>query len=263
MIDTALRAQARELILKTVYTTGTGHLGGSLSIIDFLMVLYTTWFEDFSIILSKGHGSLALYTTLDLLENSNSKILDNYGNSNVGNYHGHVSKKAHTSIALSSGSLGHGLPFALGLSVAKSVQDNSEWTVCVIGDGEMQEGTTWESLMIMQKFKDVSKLLIVIDNNNSQQSFASKQVEFFLQSCKSSSINVLSMDGHDIGKVKEALLETAASKNIVVFHLNTIKAYGIPSCHNQEKWHAGKPTSKEQLQSLINEATSFFLDSSI
>ncbi len=259
MIGNKIRAKAREVVLKTVYTTGTGHLGGSLSIVDFLMVLYSTYNKNFSVILSKGHGSLALYTTLDLLEISEESILKKYGNTNIGNYHGHVSKKAHRSIALSCGSLGHGLPFALGLSVAKNIEKKSDWTICIVGDGEMQEGTTWETLLMLQKFKKTSKLLVVIDDNNSQTSFESKQVEFFVQSCKKNSIKVMSIDGHNIKELQESLKTIKNDKGIVVMHLKTIKAYGIPSCHNQEKWHAGKPTSKNELESLITESKNFFL----
>ena len=186
------RSKARALILRTIFESKTGHLGGSCSIVDFLLVLYTAWVNKFSIVLSKGHASLALYAAIDLVSKSDHKILTNYGKGCIGNFHGHVSRKAHPSISLSAGSLGHGLPFAIGQAVACFNDGNKSWTVCILGDGEMQEGTTWESLLLLQKFRHTSRLLVVIDDNSSQESFDKKQVEFFTNSCISASINLFS-----------------------------------------------------------------------
>ena len=242
--DISPRKALRLKILETVFNSGTGHLGGSLSSLDFIYTLYTSRFKDFKFVLSKGHASLALYSVLDLLDSS-FRLDDRYGSlSKLGDLHGHVSKKASDSIALSCGSLGHGLPFSLGLSVSNSIKESSSSVICLMGDGECQEGTTWESLLLLKKFSSTS-LLIVIDNNQSQTSYNGFQISSIISMFSDLNLPVMQINGHDTESINSSISFFFSSNRPMLLVLNSIKGYGIPSIHNLEQWHAGKPSLKE------------------
>ena len=253
--DVSPRKFLRLKILDTVFSSGTGHLGGSLSSLDFIYSLYTSSFSNFSFVLSKGHASLALYSVLDTLDTS-FHLEDRYGSlSKLGDLHGHVSKKASDTIALSCGSLGHGLPFSLGLSVSNFIKNNKSSVICLLGDGECQEGTTWESLLLLKKFSSTS-LLIVIDNNQSQSSYDGFQISSIVDMFAELNLPVVQINAHDIESIESSIKCFFASNCPMLLVLNSTKGYGIPSIHNQEQWHAGKP-SLDQYNIFREEIISF------
>ena len=253
--DVSPRKALRLKILDTVFSSGTGHLGGSLSSLDFIYSLYKSSFSDFSFVLSKGHASLALYSVLDKLDPT-FHLEERYGSlSKLGDLHGHVSKKASHTIALSCGSLGHGLPFSLGLSVSNLIKENSSSVICLLGDGECQEGTTWESLLILKKFTATS-LLIVIDNNKSQSSYDGFQISQIVDIFYNLKLPVSQINAHDIESIDSSINFFFGCNSPMLLVLNSTKGYGIPSIHNQEQWHAGKP-SLEQYNAFREEIISF------
>jgi len=248
--------ELRSRILETLVNTGTGHLGGSLSALGFISVLYSHETRDFHFVLSKAHASLALYSVLDKIY-PEIDLATNYGkNSKVGKLHGHVSKKVSPSVALSCGSLGHGLPFAVGLAYScQFSSDHVKPVICMIGDGEAQEGSTWESLLLLQKFAN-TKILVVIDNNRSQLSYNGCQVDFVLQLFKSMSLPSMRINGHNLDSIRKALDQFYTSSRPMLLILETIKGYGIPSIHGLEQWHAGKPNI-DQYEQFRKEIASF------
>ena len=140
-------------IIKTSYLNKEGHIASALSILDFLYFLYFNKKTDNDeFVLSKGHASLALYAILLEKQIITEDEFYNFSqeNSILG---GHPSSKKIKEIKLSTGSLGHGLPFCVGLALAKKMKNESGNIYCLIGDGEANEGTIWESALIASTHK--------------------------------------------------------------------------------------------------------------
>ena len=163
----------REGILEEVYTAKSGHPGGSLSVADILTVLYfyemnvdeknPKWEDRDRLVLSKGHASPALYSTLanrgffpveDLktFRNINSKL------------QGHPDMKNVPGVDMTTGSLGQGLSAANGMAIAGKLDNKNYRVYCILGDGEIQEGQIWEAAMTSSKYKlDNLKLFALMD----------------------------------------------------------------------------------------------------
>ena len=244
-------------MLNSLYQCKTGHLGGSFSCLEFLALVYTKFPQNLQLVMSKGHASLALYTVIDWVRKSDNPIMKHYGKESDGEFHGHISKKADASIALSCGSLGHGFPFALGLAVANMYKKSDRWVICLLGDGEIQEGTTWETILLLSKFKSQLKLLIAIDSNKSQQSFDNKQTEMISMLANKAGINIEACEGNNIAKLDKVFDKIIASQDSTILILKSTKGYGIPSIHGKEKWHAGKINDQLELNSMIDELSNF------
>ncbi len=142
-------------ILEIAYRDGMGHIPSALSILDIVWCLYDkVMTKDDQFILSKGHGCMALYAVLE------AKGLLDWSKPLQGH------PKRGGSILASTGSLGHGLPMAVGLAKAKKIKGEAGRVFCLIGDGECNEGTTWESAMIAAHHK-LDNLMVFIDYNHS------------------------------------------------------------------------------------------------
>ena len=153
-------------IIKTSYLNKEGHIASALSILDFLYFLYFNKKTDNDeFVLSKGHASLALYAILLEKQIITEDEFYNFSqeNSILG---GHPSSKKIKEIKLSTGSLGHGLPFCVGLALAKKMKNESGNIYCLIGDGEANEGTIWESALIASTHK-LDNLICIMDFNKS------------------------------------------------------------------------------------------------
>ena len=257
MLECQELKQLRLSILSSLYKRETGHLGGSLSCLEFLILVYTKLSNNTQMVMSKGHASLGLYTVLDWIRNSDDPILNHYGKKSDGRFHGHISKKADQSIALSCGSLGHGFPFALGLAVANTYSNLDKWTICLMGDGEIQEGTTWESMLLMSKFKSNIKLLVAIDSNNSQQTYNNLQTNLIARFGERAKISTITCEGNDIKELGKAFDKIIDRGEATILILETTKGNGIPSIQGKEKWHAGKISNEIELQAMADELMNY------
>ncbi len=143
----------RRRIIDVAYRDGMGHIPSALSILEIVWDLYDkVMTKDDQFILSKGHGCMALYAVLEAkgLMTWNEKLW------------GHPKRGG--AILASTGSLGHGLPMAVGLAMAKKIKGEKGRVFCLIGDGECNEGTTWESSLLMQRF-GLDNLKVIVDDN--------------------------------------------------------------------------------------------------
>ena len=137
----------RQEVLRVACKNNKGHIAPSLSCLDILTVLYyEDYFKDDTIILSKGHGCYGLYAILADLEK--------------------ISKVAWENFTLSGcldgyGSLGHGLPIAVGIAFGRQLQNKDGHIYCIVGDGEMQEGSMWEALSFMQHH-DLRNITVIV-----------------------------------------------------------------------------------------------------
>ena len=153
-------------ILKKTFQAQSSHIGSCFSIVELLVVLYFGKLKKKdTFILSKGHAALALYCTLFEKKLLPKLELDSYGKNNS-NLMSHVSHKV-KNIEFSTGSLGHGLPYAVGKALGEKIDKTNNKVYVLISDGELNEGTTWESLLFAS-FHNLNNLFIIIDYNKIQ-----------------------------------------------------------------------------------------------
>ena len=151
----------RKSILKVANSSQCSHIGSSLSIVDILSVLYGKFLKDKknSFILSKGHACLALYCVLKEMSYISQKTLNSFGKNNS-ILMSHASHKV-PGIDLSTGSLGHGLPVATGVALANKINKNKSKMFVILSDGELDEGSNWESVLFSSHHK-LNNLVIII-----------------------------------------------------------------------------------------------------
>lgn len=225
-------------IIDIAYLKKEGHIASSLSILDILIVLYSNFIDDKNkFVLSKGHASLGLYAVLDyfdLLENDINTFCD--FDSNLG---GHPSNKI-KNVESSTGSLGHGFPFALGMAMSKKIKNESGKIFTIIGDGESNEGTIWETALLASHHK-VNNLCCILDHNHSTD--RALDIGNMCKKFESFGWSVTEIDGHDQKEIKSALMKNFDSPHFIL--ANTIKGKGCSLMEGNPEWHHKFPTLDE------------------
>lgn len=252
----------RKKIVNMILDSGSGHFGPSMSIVEIIRVLYDeilkhnpkkpNWINRDKFILSKGHGCLALYAVLSEKGYFPEKHLKNIckPKSILG---GHPEFGKVPGIEASTGALGHGLPIAVGLAIAAKKNKNKNKIFVLMGDGELNEGTVWESCLIANKYK-LSNLSIIIDYNKMQSYGNVKNIldlEPLKKKFSSLNLKVYKINGHNIVQLKKTLKKTYSEKtspSIII--CNTIKGKGFPFAENKASWHYISNISDEK-KSLI------------
>lgn len=232
-------------IIDISYKKKEGHIGSSLSILDILYVLYDKILQNkHHFILSKGHASLGLYTILEhfnLLDGDLETFCD--FNSNLG---GHPSNKIKNVVA-STGSLGHGLPIGVGMAMGEKIKNSDKKIFVIIGDGESNEGTIWESALIASNHK-LNNLYCIMDYNHSND--RSLLLDDVIEKFKSFNWECLSVDGHDKDEILNALRFESQNKPIFIL-ANTIKGKGCEIMENNHAWHHKSPND-EEYKNILN-----------
>ena len=253
----------RRHILDAALNCGTAaHLGGSLSLADILCVLYGSDLTNLSkkdipeserdrFILSKGHSALGLYATLFEYGVIKKDVFETFQKD--GSYlvtHPVMCKEY--GIESSSGSLGQGISFAVGLALNAQKKGKSYRTYVLCGNGECNEGSVWEAAMSIVNF-NLTNLVLIIDNNKMQSDGASENVMNI--STKYSAMltalgfNVFDVDGHNTNDLYESFLKARTASKPVAIVANTIKGKGVGFMENNPAWHHGRLT-----QSLYEQA---------
>ncbi len=234
----------RQNILRIANSSKGPHCGTALSCVDILTVLYFDTlnipsFEDENrdiFIMSKGHGAMALYSTLYEKEYLSKEDFFSYY-LNDGVLPAHLDMTTNKAIEVSSGSLGHGLPQALGFAHSKKLKGLDGKVYVLMGDGETQEGSIWEAAMLAPNM-NLDNLVVIIDRNNLQgYGRPSELVSFEPIDEKFRAFNwdVYRVDGHNIKDIKEAIdKETNKPKMIIC---DTIKGKGVSFMEDEMKWH--------------------------
>jgi transketolase len=231
-------------IIDLSYTSKEGHIPSSLSVLDILYVLYGKILKNEDrFILSKGHASLGLYVILEhfnLLEYN----LDDFCkyNSSIG---GHPSNKL-KHIEASTGSLGHGLPIAVGIAMGEKIQKTNNKVFVVIGDGESNEGTIWESALLASNH-NLNNLYCIMDYNHSND--RALKLDSVINKFNAFNWHTIEIDGHNENEIIKAL-ETNSDKPIFIL-ANTVKGKGISIIENNPEWHHKIPND-EEYKKLIN-----------
>jgi transketolase len=238
-------------ILKMHHKSQTSHVGSSLSCADILFHLCREKqfrekdeaLSGIEILLSKGHAASAFYAALAEIGQLSSQDLDRYC-ADGSQLYGHLSHMAHSWIPLSTGSLGHGLPFGLGMALADRLKNLGTIVSVLISDGEVNEGTTWESALIASAL-NLNLLVCFIDANGIQSLDLVENIlplEPLAVKWKAFGWNVYEIDGHDSALLSK--LHLHESKPTVVI-LRTVKGKGVSFMENKLVWHYRSPNEEE------------------
>ena len=228
-------------ILKSCHITKEGHIGSAFSILELIYIIFQKYLKKNYFILSKGHASIGAYSVMHHLGFISKKAYDSFCNFNS-NLGGHPDSTKMPIFNFSTGSLGHGLPNSSGLAYALKQKKSKKKVICLIGDQELMEGTTWESLHIINNY-NLKNLILVIDRNNSD--FRSIK---FLKLKKKISVfcdKIYEINGNNIKIVDTILKKTLKSNCFNIIIANTVKGYGVKSIENNPAWHHKSPTVQE------------------
>jgi len=232
-------------ILNLTYKAKSSHIGSCLSIVEILTILYFKILKKKDkFILSKGHAALALYCILFEKKIISLKILNSFG-TNKTVLMNHLSHKVN-GVQFSTGSLGHGLPVAVGKALKFKVNKESNKVFVLLSDGEMNEGTTWESLLFASHHK-LDNLNIIIDYNKIQSmDFVKKviNIEPLKSKLLSFGCDVIQVNGHNLLALNKALIKKNKNKPKVII-ANTVKGKGISFMENNNLWHYRNPNLQE------------------
>ena len=242
--------KVRKSILKIANSSQCSHIGSNLSIVDILTTLYIKLLKNKKnyFILSKGHACLALYCVLKEMRFITEKTLNSFGK-NDSILMSHASHKV-PGIELSTGSLGHGLPVATGVALADKINKIKKKTFVLLSDGELDEGSNWESLLFSSHHK-LNNLVIIIDYNKLQSIDFVKNtlnLEPLKQKFQSFGCKVVSVDGHNF-KQLEKVLSSSSTKPLVII-ANTIKGKGVSFMENSVLWHYKSLNSEDYKRAL-------------
>lgn len=260
----AISKELRVQILRMLEAAGSGHPGGSLSVIDLLTVLYFKYFRydpqnpkdprRDRFILSKGHCVPALYAVMAKLgyfpegELSTLRKLDS-------RLQGHPDRHKLPFLEANTGSLGQGLSIAIGMALAGRLSKSDHRVWCVTGDGEIQEGQVWEAFMSAPKF-GLDNLTVIVDYNKVQQENLVKDamdLDPLPDKLKAFRWHVQEIDGHDHDQIVRALdsaLKVRGRPQAIVS--NTVKGKGVSFMELKTAWH-GKAPNKEEAERAIRE----------
>jgi len=263
----------RKKLLRYIKQAKAGHTGGDLSCLDILNVLYhrvlnvsPETFDDPGrdrYIQSKGHSVEALYVVLadrGFFSESELETLCRYGS----HYVGHPTRKVR-GIEQNTGALGHGLAFSVGAALAGKMDDATYRVYTLLGDGELAEGSNWESMMAAAHYR-LDNLTAIIDRNTLQITGPTHEVcdlEPLEDKLQAFGWSVRTVDGHDVAalsRVLDAVPFESGKPNAVI--ARTVKGKGISFMENDPTWHHRVPDdeqyerAQQELDALLAEVTS-------
>lgn len=251
-----LAQQARAETLKMVTAANASHIGGALSMIDLLAVLYDEilqvqpnqpmWPGRDRFILSKGHGCSAIYAILALRGYFPLTELASFAKDGS-RLMSHVSHKV-PGVEFSTGSLGHGLPFGCGKALAAKRRKENWRTFVLVSDGELDEGSNWEAILFAPQHC-LDNLVLIVDYNKIQSLGSVEEVidlHPLAEKFRAFRWNVIEIDGHDHGEISRALSATPQKSGwptCVIAH--TTKGKGVDFMEHSLRWHYSSPKPEE------------------
>jgi len=254
--------ELRRTIVKVLAAAERGHLGASLSLVEIVRVLFDDvmrydprnprWSGRDRFILSKGHGCVALYVLLAEKGFFPADELWKFCRFD-GMLGGHPDPKV-PGVECATGSLGHGLPIAVGMALNARYEGSGARVFVVLGDGECNEGSVWEAAMSAGKHK-LDNLVALVDYNK-QQSYGSTHeildLEPFADKWRSCGFDVTEVDGHDVVALRTVLGaagDRTGKPALVICH--TVKGKGVPFAENNPAWHQEQAEGRDDVQKLL------------
>ena len=255
----------RALCLTGIYAGGSGHPGGSLSCADIVVSLFLNvanlcpsdpeWVKRDRIFFSAGHKAPALYAGLGLagfFDPDEIATLRSLGSP----FQGHPHKGPVRGLEVSSGSLGQGLGIAVGNALALRADGNTARVFCLMGDGEQQEGSIWEAVMMAGHSK-LGNLCAIVDKNRLQIDGSVEEVlgvDPLDEKYKAFRWNVITINGHSLPEILFAFKEAEKVKDKPTLIIaNTVKGKGVSYMEDQAGWHGIAPRNPEEFEKAIRE----------
>lgn len=240
------------------------HIGGGFSSMEILATLYE--FAKINagdenrdrIILSKGHGVLALYTALwqkGFITEEELKTFDQNGTK----FHGHPNRNINKALEFSAGSLGLGLSYAVGVALACKQKNLSNHIYVIVGDGECDEGIIWESIMSISNF-NLNNMTIIVDRNKYQLDGPTAEVmdnSPLEKKFEAFGFDVCSVNGHEIEELMNAYKSNSDKPKVII--ADTIKANGIKFLENNKISHQTALSAKKYEQA-VNDIKAYYGD---
>jgi transketolase len=244
---------ARRKVLEMLYKAQTSHIGSNFSCIDIMTVVFSKInLEKDRFVLSKGWAAASLYYFLHRLGKITDEQLDSYcmeGSEFIG-----LAEPIIPEIMIAGGSMGLGLPGAVGLALSKKLKKEEGKVYCIMSDGEMQIGTTWECALIARQH-NLSNLIVIVDNNKLQamgkvsdildiEPLASKWHAFGWRSQK--------VDGHNtfiLEPIMDDFIDTPEGGPAIII-ADTVKGKGVPFMENNNLYHYKQLSEKEYNEAL-------------
>jgi transketolase len=254
-------------IIRMLTHAGSGHPGGSLSVIDLLVAIAfgrlrhdpqrPDWPDRDRIVLSKGHAVPALYTVMarsGYFPEEQLITLRKLGSP----LQGHPDRVALPGIEAATGSLGQGLSIACGMALGLRLATSPARVYCILGDGEIQEGQVWEAAMTAPKLGQpnhaLDNLTVILDYNKIQlDDFVAKicDLEPLVAKWQSFGWPVLEIDGHDMAQIDKALDQAEATRGVPTFVVaHTVKGKGVSFMENNPEWHGKSPKPDEAIAAI-------------
>ena len=249
-------AWIRLKVLDTVEKAKKGHLGGTFSCTDLLVALYYGKILNINnenyksldrnrFLLGKGHACLALFTILVDKGIMTQDTLDKFGSNNV-TIGGQLDMKI-PGCEINTGSLGHAIGIAVGMAMASDLDKKSYKSYAMVGDGECDEGSIWESAMLASKL-NLNNVVAIVDRNRQsvtdmiEADDGSGTLEDKFASC---GWETKTINGHDFNSIMPALLDLKNQKKPVAIIADTVKGKGVSFMERGIKWHHAVPTKEE------------------
>lgn len=248
----------RTAILEASSRAGEGHIGSAFSILEILAIEYLvirrhqkeSGLPEDVVIVSKGHAAIGLYAVLAEADLIPLEWLDHFcgEDSPLG---GHPDARKIPGVPFSTGSLGHGLALAVGLALGNRVlmvDESRPRIVVIVGDGELNEGSIWEALLLAAHH-EIGEVTCVVDVNGSGDRALS--VQPVSAKFEAFGWEIEEVDGHSLEDLQVALAPRRSTRPRAVI-ARTIKGFGIPEMENNPAWHHASP-SREQLKDFIGD----------
>ena len=263
----AIARACRVQIIRMLTHAGSGHPGGSLSVIDLLVAIAfgrlrhdprrPDWPDRDRIVLSKGHAVPALYSVMaraGYFPEDQLITLRKLGSP----LQGHPDRVALPGIEAATGSLGQGLSLACGMALGLRMAGSPARVYCILGDGEVQEGQVWEAAMAAPKLGQpdhpLDNLTVIVDYNKIQlDDFTARilDLEPLVAKWQAFGWPVLEIDGHDLAQIDKALDQAEATRGrptLIVAH--TVKGKGVSFMENNPEWHGKSPKPAEAVAAI-------------
>ncbi len=255
----------RRNVVKMLAAAQRGHVGSAFSLIEILRVLYEDflnvrpkeprWVDRDRCVMSKGHGCLAFYAVLQDKGFFPEEELWKFCKFD-GMLGGHPEFLKVPGVEASTGSLGHGLPIAVGMAVDAKRGNKKHKVYVVSSDGECNEGSTWEAALCAAKHK-LDNLIILIDYNKQQSYSTTEEVlnlEPLNEKWRAFGFEVYDVDGHNRDEIRNAIKSAHASKGKpITIICHTIKGKGISFVERNLAWHHKNKVSQDEVQALLGE----------
>jgi transketolase len=259
----AIARDTRRSIVEMIGRAKAGHIGGDLSVTDILTTLFfgvlkldpsvPHWPDRDRLILSKGHCSAALYSTLALRGFIPRDLLATFMQPHSP-LNGHPNRRKVPGVEANTGPLGHGLPIGVGCAIAARLSGAAWRVFVVLGDGELQEGSNWEAAMAAGH-RGLDNLVAIVDRNRLQQGARTEEtnrLEPLADKWRAFGWEAVEVDGHDHAALYDLFVTRPGSAKPLCVIANTIKGKGVSFIEDRVEWHHKTP-SPEQVETALRE----------